>query len=210
MELHLIAGFTLIVFLNAISPGPNLALVIRSLSHLGSAHAYSNVVGFSFGWLLHIALLAFGISQALSNSENVFMGIKFLGATYLCWIGVRALISSWNGKQVLKVCSSKVNPTTYAAGCREGFITSSVNPQTFLFLLAVFPQFVLGNFSSHQFMLVMILIFLCVSTTWFFFIVWLLGSFKELKQNAMFSRCAGALSGASLISMGVIFISTAS
>lgn len=208
MELHLVTGFTMIVFLNAISPGPNLALVLRSLSYSGSAHAYSNVVGFSFGWLLHVALLALGISQAITNSKSVFMGIKFVGATYLCWIGVKALIRSWKGEQVIKDRVGIAFPTTYAAGCREGFITSSINPQTFMFLLAVFPQFISGNFSSHQFMLIMILIFICVSTTWFCFIVWLFDSFEKLKQNTMLFRCTGALSGISLISIAVIFMTT--
>lgn len=209
MEINIIAAFSMIVILNAMSPGANLALVIRSLSHSGSAQAYSNVVGFSFAWLLHGALLAFGISQVIASSENLFMSIKFLGATYLCWLGAKALISSWTGNKIFNAREQKASGKTYAVGCREGFITSFVNPQTFIFLLAVFPQFIMGKASNQHFMLIMILIFLSVSISWFCFIVWLFGSFRKLKENAMFTRCIGAISGMSLISIGVMFIFTA-
>lgn len=206
IEINIIAAFSMIVILNAMSPGANLALVIRSLSHSGSAHAYSNVVGFSFAWLLHGALLALGISQVIASSENLFMSIKLLGATYLCWLGAKALINSWTGKKIFNVRKCNARRTTYAVGCREGFITSFINPQTFIFLLAVFPQFVMGNTSNQHFMLIMILIFLSVSISWFCFIVWLFGSFQKLKENAMLTRCIGAISGISLISIGVMFI----
>lgn len=209
MELNFIAAFSAIVILNAMSPGANLALVIRSLAHSGSAHAYSNVLGFAFGWLLHGALLAFGVSQVISSSENLFMSIKLLGATYLCWLGGKALICSWAGKQIFNTSECKGSRTTYAVGCREGFITSFINPQTFIFLLAVFPQFIVGEESNTQFTLIMVLIFLSVSISWFCFVVWVFGSFEKLKQNAMFARYIGALSGISLISIGVIFIATA-
>lgn len=209
MELNLIAGFTMIVILNAMSPGPNLALVVRSLSRSGSAHAYSNVVGFSFGWLLHGALLALGISQLISNSESMFMGLKILGATYLCWLGIKALMSSLKGKPVFKDSREKKDDTkNYASGWCEGFITSSINPQTFIFILAMFPQFLMGNFGTHKLMLILIPIFVTVSTTWFCFVVWLFGSFEKLKRNATFFRCVGAVSGISLITIGIVSMKT--
>lgn len=209
MELNLIVGFSMLVFLNAMSPGANLALIAHSMSRSGSAHAYSNVLGFSFGWLLHGALLGFGISKMIVDSESVFMGIRFLGATYLCWLGAKALTSAWKGKQIFKTTERNTRHTTYAVGCREGFITGSINPQTFLFCLAVFPQFIPEEFSSQPIMLVLVLIFLSVSVSCFCFLVWLFGSFKRLSSNPTFARCVGVISGISLISIGVMFAATA-
>ncbi len=135
-------AYTLACFLLVISPGPdNLLAIGRGLSQGKLAAAVS---GFSSGAgiLFHVFAATLGLTLLIQTSELAFYVVKFIGAAYLIWLGVKVLRSrnlfslEPAKKQSLKMIFS------------TGFLSAALNPKPGMFVLAFVPQFVDPNLGS--------------------------------------------------------------
>lgn len=133
---------TLLVFVPAalvllIVPGPSvLYIVTRSIDH-GRRAGLLSVLGTHGGSLVHVAAAAFGVSALIVSSALAFSAVKYLGATYLVWLGIRR----WRaGERILVVADRPMVPTAQLV--RQGFVVQVLNPKTAIFFLAFLPQFV--------------------------------------------------------------------
>lgn len=125
-----------------IAPGPD-SLFIMSRSALQGWRAGSiAALGIGTGTLLHIFAAALGVSAIIATSSNAFLVLKYIGAIYLVYVGVRLAFS----KQKLLKESAKSNPKPYEMSYRkiyiQGFLTNILNPKVALFFLAFVPQFI--------------------------------------------------------------------
>lgn len=118
-------------------PGPAVSYVVsRSIGH-GRAAGLVSVLGIVAGTLCHVVAAALGISAVLASSALAFPFVKYLGAGYLIYLGIKTLRT---GDQ----------PSLEAAGggtglariFGQGFLVNLLNPKTALFFLAFLPQFV--------------------------------------------------------------------
>ena len=121
-------------------PGPSVLFVIgRSLS-LGRCGGLLSVVGNALGMLPAIVAVAFGVGAVVSQSVVVFTAIKLVGASYLVYLGVRAVRNRNASEQVdVVVGGGGVSPLRLLG---EGFLVGVANPKTIVFFVAVLPQFV--------------------------------------------------------------------
>jgi threonine/homoserine/homoserine lactone efflux protein len=118
-------------------PGPAVTYVVsRSIGH-GRAAGLVSVLGIVAGTLCHVAAAALGISALLASSALAFQFVKYLGAAYLIYLGIKTLRSS--DEQLL---ASAGNETSLARIFGQGFLVNLLNPKTALFFLAFLPQFV--------------------------------------------------------------------
>lgn len=122
-----------------ITPGPNMAIVIRNtLVHSRAAGVYT-AVGLALGNLTHITYCLVGIGVLISQSILLFNVVKWLGAGYLLYLGIKSL----RAKPHTPVAQSTSAPTfTYFSALRNGFLTDLLNPKATLFFLALFTQIV--------------------------------------------------------------------
>lgn len=90
-----ILTFSIVASLLVMSPGPNGALIAKTVPISGRLAGFANVAGFMMGFYLHGLLAILGISVTLVNSATAFTIVKYLGAAYLCWIGIKALIAAF-------------------------------------------------------------------------------------------------------------------
>jgi threonine/homoserine/homoserine lactone efflux protein len=133
---------TLIVFMAAaaallITPGPAvLYIVTRSLDQ-GRLAGIVSVIGVSLGTLVHVFAAAVGISALLVSSALAFNIVKFLGAAYLIYLGVRKLTSQETALLPEHTQHQKLWRIFY-----QGIIVNILNPKTALFFFAFLPQFV--------------------------------------------------------------------
>ena len=95
MEWADIAAFAFVASLLVMSPGPNGVLIARTVPTSGRVAGFANVAGFVTAFYLHGALSVLGISILLVQSATAFAIVKYLGAAYLCWIGVKALYAAY-------------------------------------------------------------------------------------------------------------------
>ncbi|HVO38069.1 MAG TPA: LysE family translocator [Spirochaetia bacterium] len=133
---------TLWIFLAAalvllVIPGPAvLYIVTRSAAH-GRRAGLASVLGVEVGSLIHSMAAAFGLSAILMTSALAFQVVKYAGAAYLVYLGIRALLSRGDN-------SSEAAPAP-AGGLQlfaRGFLVNLLNPKTALFFYAFLPQFV--------------------------------------------------------------------
>jgi threonine/homoserine/homoserine lactone efflux protein len=122
-----------------ITPGQDTFFILgRSLSG-GRSHGIMAALGVSVGTVIHTVLAALGLSALLATSPYAFMAVKFAGAAYLIYIGVRALLTRANG-----VPGDDAVAATDGrwAAFRQGILTNLLNPKVALFFLALLPQFI--------------------------------------------------------------------
>jgi threonine/homoserine/homoserine lactone efflux protein len=118
-------------------PGPSvLYIVTRSIEH-GRRAGLVSVLGTHAGAIVHVAGAAFGVSALIVSSAVAFSIVKYLGAGYLVWLGVRR----WRaGERVMSAADRPAVPMGNL--CRQAFVVSVLNPKTAIFFLAFLPQFV--------------------------------------------------------------------
>lgn len=142
-----ILTFSLVAFLLVISPGPNGVLIIKTISAKGTKAAIYNILGLFIATFFHGAFSILGLSALVLQSAELFIVIKIVGALYLLYIGLKAIINTFN-----KQADSKINTELNTNNITdnnfkkshyfiEGFLTQILNPKVSMFYLAAFPQF---------------------------------------------------------------------
>jgi threonine/homoserine/homoserine lactone efflux protein len=132
---HRLALFFAAALLLAVTPGPGIFYVVARTLSGGRREGVSSSIGTFFGGLFHVFAAALGVSAILAASAVAFHTIKYAGASYLIFLGVR-MIGSRNAELSL----SAVAPSHGAF--RQGIITEALNPKTALFFLSFIPQFI--------------------------------------------------------------------
>lgn len=118
-------------------PGPAvLYIVTRSVSQ-GRRAGLASVLGIELGTLVHCAAAAFGLSAILMASAVAFNAVKYVGAAYLVYLGVRALLTKTDTERPVE---TEQRSTAQLFG--KGFVVQVLNPKTALFFYAFLPQFV--------------------------------------------------------------------
>jgi len=135
--LHWMTFFSAAFLLN-ISPGPDIAFILGQTVRGGVRHGFAAMFGVWTGVLGHICMAALGISAVLAASALAFSVVKWIGAGYLIWLGIKALRSS--GGTFL--ASHPGNVITPARAFRQGMMVNLLNPKVAMFFLAFLPQFV--------------------------------------------------------------------
>lgn len=126
-------------FLTVIIPGPNMAVVVRnSLTHTRQSGLYT-AVGLALGNIVHIAYCLVGIGVLISKSILLFTVIKFTGAGYLIFLGLKALRPQPSA--IAKDTPGQL-PFGVVPALRNGFFTDLLNPKATLFFLALFTQII--------------------------------------------------------------------
>jgi len=119
-------------------PGPAVLYIVGCSLRHGRAAGLLSVLGICTGTLVHLVAAALGLSAALRASPVAFSIIRYAGAAYLVWLGVRALRADEGSAGG----PSAPRRDTPAQIFRQGVLVNVLNPKTALFFLAFLPQFV--------------------------------------------------------------------
>lgn len=128
----------LITVLAVISPGPDFAMVTRNSYAYGRRSGLIAALGIACGVQVHVFYTVFGIAVIITQSPLLFMAMKWLGAGYLIYLGVRSLLNT--SKLALANVGGET-PSLWSA-FRTGFLTNALNPKTMLFVVATYSQVV--------------------------------------------------------------------
>jgi threonine/homoserine/homoserine lactone efflux protein len=130
-------AYTLAVVVLILTPGPNMILVLTRSIAGGPRAGLVTSLGVELGTLVHTLLAAVGISAIVATSALAFNVVKLLGAVYLIYIGVRALLSKENS---INLAGSQ--PVPLRQTFWQAVLTNILNPKVALFFLAFIPQFI--------------------------------------------------------------------
>jgi threonine/homoserine/homoserine lactone efflux protein len=138
----IVGAFVVASLILAVTPGPGvLYIVTRSLAH-GRRAGMASVAGVALGNLGNAWGAALGLGVVFSASAAAFTIVKYAGALYLVWLGIRALSSRRPAG-----AATTLAPLPTGRLCRDGFFVALLNPKTALFFAAFLPQFMSPEYS---------------------------------------------------------------
>src|SRR5580693_949297 len=135
LDSHRFLVFLAAAVLLAVTPGPGIFYVLaRSLAG-GRREGVHSSFGTFVGGLFHVFAAALGVSAILAASAVAFHTVKYAGAAYLVWLGIR-MIRTRNAELVVETAAPS------QGAFRQGIFTEALNPKTALFFLSFIPQFI--------------------------------------------------------------------
>lgn len=133
---HWIAFASAATLLN-LAPGPDIAFILGKTAQGGRRPGFAAMLGIWTGTLGHIGFAVVGLSALLVSSAIAFSAVKWVGAAYLVWLGIKALRSDGSG-----FFAKQKGPAETWPAFRQGMLVNLLNPKVAVFMLAFLPQFV--------------------------------------------------------------------
>jgi threonine/homoserine/homoserine lactone efflux protein len=132
-------------------PGPAVLYVVSRSIDQGRSAGLASVLGITSGTVVHVTLATIGLSSLVLASKVAFDAVRYVGAAYLVFLGVRRLLT----RPVEEDLDSRA-PRTTRDLYTQGLIVNLLNPKTIVFIFAFIPQFVDVN-AGHVWLQVMLL-----------------------------------------------------
>jgi homoserine/homoserine lactone efflux protein len=139
MSLHTWLAFLVAAWLISLSPGAGAVSCMAAGMRHGYRHALWNIVGLQIGIQLVLGIVAAGLGALLAASTLAFTIVKWIGALYLVYLGIR----QWRAApQTLQPAGADIGDGSARQLVLRGFLVNATNPKGILFMLAVLPQFI--------------------------------------------------------------------
>ena len=196
--------FAASAFALSVTPGPDLAYVVGQSLAGGRRAGVISAAGVATGSCTHTVASALGLTALLAASPLLFTIVKFLGAAYLVWLGLKMIIGSLQRKTNHDAVAPVPTANTRSLLLR-GFLTTITNPKVLLFFIAFFPQFVSvgGDYQVESFLMLglayALIGFVCDAT-----FAWLAGSAAgAVSRNEQIRIWIDRVVGTAFIALGL-------
>jgi threonine/homoserine/homoserine lactone efflux protein len=187
----------------AIAPGPGMLYVLARSMAGGKREGVLSAFGTFLGGMVHVLAAALGVSIVLAKSAVAFAAVKYVGAAYLCFLGVRMILDARHQKGSVDEATAQ---EIKSAGSPfwQGVATEVLNPKTALFFLSFIPQFV-NRAAGHVFLQFVALgtMSVVMNTTADLIVIAMAGPLGErIRSSATFRRRQWTVTGAIMIGLG--------
>jgi threonine/homoserine/homoserine lactone efflux protein len=130
-------SFAAVVALLTITPGLDTALILRTSLLAGRRPAWGVTLGIQLGTLVWGVLTAAGLSALLAASQPAYTALRWAGAAYLVWMGLRMVLTRHDPQEL----PEQRQEVGFGTGFRRGLMTNLLNPKVGAFYVAMLPQF---------------------------------------------------------------------
>jgi threonine/homoserine/homoserine lactone efflux protein len=209
--------FLTAALLLAVAPGPGMLYVLARTLAGGKREGLLSALGTLLGGMVHVLAAALGVSVILARSAVAFSAVKYVGAAYLCFLGVRMIRDARKDAPQdatkAKLCQSDSLSTNQGAArnpLAQGVATEVLNPKTALFFLSFIPQFV-NRGVGHVFLQFVVLgtVSVILNTSADMIVVLMAGPLgKQMRSSAVFRRRQRTVTGAIMIGLGTYLASS--
>jgi threonine/homoserine/homoserine lactone efflux protein len=126
-----------------LTPGPDVLYIVTHSLRSGARAGIVAGLGITAGCFIHIFAAALGVGALLATSATAFTVLKYIGAAYLLWVGIKILLAKApQGAPDLLAAAAGEKPGDLKAIFTGGFLTNVLNPKVAIFFLAFVPQFI--------------------------------------------------------------------
>lgn len=157
-------AFTLAAGLLTLTPGLDTALVIRTAAAEGPSRAAGAAIGIGLGCMIWGAAASFGVGALLTASQAAYTVLKWAGALYLAWTGLRMILRP---REAFEPGETKPVDAGPAAALRRGLLTNLLNPKVGIFYVSFLPQFMPAGVDPARFGLLLTTIHVVEGLAWF-------------------------------------------
>jgi threonine/homoserine/homoserine lactone efflux protein len=187
-------AFTIAAVVLAITPGPGIAYVVARTVSGGRTEGLASCFGTGLGGLFHVLAAALGLSVIVAQSAVAFEVVKYVGAAYLIYLGVRLLLRNEPEPAIEGVAAHGARRALL-----EGVVVEALNVKTALFFLAFLPQFVAPG--EPMIARLVLLGCICVALNTLVDVIAVFGAHRLLESSAGRAARARLLTRASGITM---------
>ena len=193
--------FALAALMLNLTPGNDMLYVAARSTSQGVKAGIISSLGIMVGCLVHVVAAVIGISAIIAGSAVAFNIMKYLGAGYLIYLGIRSVLS----KRKSIVVRRELKPLSNRKIFLQGVITNVLNPKVALFFLAFLPQFIHPESKSAHWQILFLGIWFDAGGTLVNIIVAMLfGKIgKWLSQSPRFVQWQERITGIMLIALGI-------
>lgn len=195
-------SFAVLAGLLTMLPGLDTAQVLRAVTIGGSKSAYATVAGILTGvWIWGLAA-ALGISALLVASEMAYAVVKWAGAIYLVYLGIKML---WQSKDISheSIAAKVESKTTFWNSFNRALLINLTNPKTGVFYIAILPQFLPDEMPAVFGGLLLSTIHNALTLIWFTMIIFGASFAKQTLRNPKVQKIIERASGIALIGFGI-------
>lgn len=197
-DAFLIAG----ILLN-ITPGNDTIYILTKSIAQGRRAGIVSALGISTGSIFHTVIAALGLSVIIAKSILLYNIIKYIGAAYLIYIGIKMLRDKAG---LTTATNSTFQAVNYQKIYREAFLTNILNPKVALFFIAFLPQFIDTAATNHPMLpfLTLGISFTITGTIWCFILATFAAAiFGKLKRNKRIAGYINKACGLTMIGLGI-------
>lgn len=162
--------FVTVTFFVSATPGPNMLLVMSSSARHGFRAARATMAGCLTALVAMMALSAAGLGALLQAFPSVFNALRWAGAAYLCYLGLRTWRAPLPPENEAGDAAAGSGPAMTRSATelfRQGFMVSASNPKAILFMAALLPQFIRPDAAKLPQFAVLLVTFAVVEVSWY-------------------------------------------
>lgn len=183
-----------------ILPGPDTAIVTKNTLTIHKNAGFKTMLGTLCALMIHTTAAIVGLSAILVKSAWLFTMIKYIGAIYLVYLGVRTLIALTKKKAMtVDAIPDKQHSSTFL----QGFLTNLLNPKVAVFFLTFLPQFVTAEDDPFIPFLLLGTTYTVLTGIWFVFYISLLHQVRKFMNKPSTQKVMEAVTGSVLVFFGI-------
>jgi RhtB (resistance to homoserine/threonine) family protein len=194
-------AFMGVVLLAAMAPGPDFIIVTRHAAVSGRRAGVAAGLGIASGVFVWAVVAAFGVASLLAASAVAFTIVKLVGAAYLGYLGIKALIGAWRRGERVQADAHLATVRPLVA-FRQGLVTNLLNPKCAVFFVALMPQFLSSTPQTGETLLLSALAVI-VTAVWYTTLANIVGVLKRFFTSARVRKVLDSITGTILVAFGV-------
>ncbi|MFE3957248.1 LysE family translocator [Nocardia sp. NPDC059091] len=197
-EILTLAG---VIVLGSMSPGPDFLIVLRNSVVSGRRAGVASAGGIAVGVFVWALVTAIGVAGLLAASAEAYTVVKLVGAIYLAYIGIRALLAARRG-DYRPDPDAAANRRGALVAFRQGLLTNLLNPKCAVFFIALVPQFLPADPSALG-TLELAMVCTIANLFWFVILAFGVGTLRHVFTRRRVRRALDAAMGTFMVGLGL-------
>ena len=192
--------YIVLCILLIILPGPDTAIVTKNTLVVSRRAGFETMFGTLTALMIHTTFAIVGLSAIIVQSAKLFTIIKFVGAIYLIYLGVKTFIAMTKRKAPTDIQTSTPSKST---SYFQGFLTNILNPKVAVFFLTFLPQFVANPNEPLLPFLILGITYTVLTFIWFIFYITLLSQVRAFMNKPTTQKWMEGITGTVLVGFGI-------
>ena len=205
--MHSLLAYIPIAAMMVIIPGADTMLVMKNTLRYGPKAGRYNILGLATGLSFWTVIAILGLSVVIAKSVILFTTIKYLGAAYLIYLGVKSFFAksmfSLDDMQSQAKNMASSPKRYYKTSFMQGSLSNILNPKTVLVYVTIMPQFINLNGNINQQLIILASILTLLAVLWFLFLVYIIDYAKKWMKNSKFQKVFQKITGIIVVGFGI-------
>ncbi|MEC1634015.1 LysE family transporter [Bacillus mojavensis] len=205
--MHSLLAYIPIAAMMVIIPGADTMLVMKNTLRYGAKAGRYNILGLATGLSFWTVIAILGLSMVIAKSVILFTTIKYLGAAYLIYLGIKSIFAknmfSLDDMQAQAKTAAISPKRNYKSSFMQGSLSNILNPKTVLVYVTIMPQFINLKGNVNQQLIILASILTVLAVLWFLFLVYIIDYAKKWMKNPKFQKAFQKITGIMLVGFGI-------